>query len=303
MSRIATITLAAASLVPPALAEEEPLHFAFDHVGWMVDQDTLDMLAESSVLAEEFAHTTVRRSPDGVPFAVYVYGKLSYLEFMLVDAARQIGLDVAAGDGMVAFNAEEEGSVDRIIARMGEQYPESNPQKGFRTLNLGEQSIPWFHTALFDYQRGHEGFGAWVKEYHREFKNQATGGRSPIGDVTRIRDAPPVSHHPDKLLEDVVSLTAAVPDTRRRNLVNLLTELGYEVDERGTTTVLTGAENVLRLIPRTDQKYVITSVELSLTRKQEGEEEYRFGSDIVLRFEDGRRAVWEFGGSNEDLVH
>ncbi|MEJ2240132.1 MAG: hypothetical protein P8X82_17715, partial [Gemmatimonadales bacterium] len=74
----------------------------------------------------------------------------------------------------------------------------------------------------------------------------------------------------DRYFKDVVSMTVAVTDTRRVHLVNRLTELGYAIDRSGDVTVCTGKENVIRLIPKTDQKYSITRMTLSLMRANEG---------------------------------
>jgi hypothetical protein len=294
----AVLLLASTAVIAQAPSSDEArMHFAIDHVAWILDQETLDALADSPLLQNEFANSGGRKTQDGgVWGGFYLYGlHTQYLEF--VSQVRQSGLGVAPGDGMIAFNAEKEGSVDWIIARMSEKYPESNPSKSLKKLKRGEEEIPQSHVAVFDYGTGHEGFGAWVLELHQEFKNRMSGGRAEVGDITRARAGPRVRHHPDRYFRDVVSVTATVSDTRRRNLVNLLTELGYEIKRFDDITVCTGEENVVELIPKTNQKYAITRIEMSLMRPKEGQKVYRFGPDIVLTFADGPEAVWEFGGA------
>jgi hypothetical protein len=269
------------------------LHYPIDHVAWILNQETLNVIAESTLLRDEFANSSSRRSPDDDTLeAFYLWGSLTYLEFV---ARPDPGLEVAPGDAMVAFNAETEGSVDWIIARMREDHPESNPSRSLMTLR-GDESIPFAHVATFDYETGHQGFGAWVLEQHREFRYRASGGRAQLGDISRVKSNPAYRHHPDKFFKDVISVTAAVSETRRRNIVNLLAELGYEIEQSDTKTVCTGDENVIELIPRTDQKYAITRIRVSLTRLKEGERVYRFGPDITLTFGDGLEAEWAFGG-------
>jgi hypothetical protein len=296
MSLVLSLYVAAAVAQKPSSSDAR-VHFAIDHVAWILDQETLDAIAESPLLRNEFANSGGRKTPDGGDWGgFYLYGlHTQYLEF--VSQVRQSGLGVAPGDGMIAFNAEKEGSVDWIIAEMSEKHPESTPTKSLKMFNRGEEEIPQSHVAIFDYETGHEGVGAWVLELHQEFKNRASGGRAEIGDITRVRIGPPVRHHPDKYLKDVVSVTVAVSDARRRNLVNLLTELGYEIKQSGDMTVCTGEENVVELISKTNQKYAITRIEMSLMRPKEGQKVYRFGPDIVLTFADGPEAVWEFGGA------
>lgn len=285
----------AQSPVDVTVSDDTKVHFAIDHVAWILDQETLDAIADSLLMQKEFANSGGRKSADGDWGGFYLYGKhTQYLEF--VAEVRQPDLNVAPGDGMVAFNAEKEGSVDWIIARMSEKHPESNPTKSLKTFVRGENKIPQSHVAMFDYETGHEGFGAWVLELHQEFKNRASGGLAKIGDITRVRVGPPVRHDPDKYFKDVLSVTAAVSETRRRNLVNLLRELGYEIVQSDGKTVCTGKENVIELISRNNQKYAITRIQVSLTRPKAGKKVYRFGSDIVLTFGDGPEAVWEFGG-------
>ncbi|MCP3993600.1 MAG: hypothetical protein GY722_00845 [bacterium] len=291
---------AAAAVVKEPSSMDAKVHFPIDHVAWILDQETLDALAESPMLQNEFANSGVHKRGDGGDWgALILYGsRTQYLEFRA--EVRQPGLDVAPDDTMVAFNAEKEGSVDWIIARMSEKYPESNPSKSLKKFKRGGEEIPQSHVASFYYETGAEGLGAWVLEIHQEFKNRASGGRTKIGDISRVRYGPPVRHHPDKYFKDVVSVTVAVSDTRRRNLVNLLTELGYEIKESDDIAVCTGEENVVELIPKTNQKYAISRIEMSLMRPKEGQKVYRFGPDIVLTFADGPEAVWEFGGLAHD---
>lgn len=270
-------------------------HFPIDHVAVIFDDETLDAMAESPLLQNEFANSGGRKSEDGGTWeAFYLYGlHTQYLEF--VSRVRQPGLQVAPGDGMIAFNAETEGSIDWIIGRMKQSFPESNPTKSIKTLARSDEKVPYAHVATFNYETGHEGIGAWALELHQEFKHRMSGGRAEIGDISRARIGPPVRHDPDKYFRDVVSVTVAVTDTRRVHLLDLLTELGYETAQFGEATVCKGKENVIELVPKTHQKYAITRMTVSLTRTKEGRKVYRFGPDVVLTFGEGPEAVWEFG--------
>ena len=184
MRRLALAVSVVLSLYADAAAAQESAsrdakaHFAIDHVAWILDQETLDAIAESPLLQNEFANSSGRHTTDGRRLGgFYLYGlRTQYLEF--VSQFRQSGVGVAPGDGMVAFNAEKKGSVDWIIARMSEKHTESSPSKSLKVFPRGEEDIPHSYVASFNYETGHEGFGAWVLELHQEFKYRASGGRA-----------------------------------------------------------------------------------------------------------------------------
>ncbi len=116
------------------------VQFAIDHVAWILNQETLDALAGSPLLQNEFSNSRGQKAWDGGGLGSFsLFGeRTQYLEFRR--EVRQEGLEVSAGDGMVAFNAEKKGSVDWIIARMTEEHPESTPSKSLKTLMRGEPS-------------------------------------------------------------------------------------------------------------------------------------------------------------------
>jgi len=134
------IELAPRALGEEPLAADATIHFPIDHVAWILDQGTLDALAESPFLQNEFANSGTKTIGDGQHRqAFYLYGRhTQYLEFM--SQVRQPDLEVVPGDGMVAFNAEQEGSVDWIISRMGERHPESRPSPNRCHTPLGERT-------------------------------------------------------------------------------------------------------------------------------------------------------------------
>ena len=182
---------------------------------------------------------------------------------------------------------------------MEAHHPESKPSRYIRHIAARGEQFPYSHTATFHHDTGHEGFGAWAMEYHHDFKNRMTDGRSDPGDITREKSAPPYAHHPHKHFNDIVSVTAAVSDVRRKNLVNLLRAMGYEVRARGDVTVCRGNENIVKLVPRTNEGYAIQRIVVSLMRPKDGQRVYRFGPDVTLTFGDGLEAEWTFGRIDE----
>lgn len=264
-------------LLGESAAAQTPL-FHLDHLGCGVEPAILDELAGSRFLADTFAHAAPGGARDGdVAWSgFYVYGRLTYMEIFLAEG---FPVPTETGDCMMALNAEAPGSVVWLLDTMKVALPASRPQRFERRINLRGREFDWFSAALFDWEdKG--GLGVWALEYNPEFKRNASPDlyQEP-GDITRERGAPPVAHHPHKLLEDVVGLTLALDPGRIETLSAQLRVMGYRIEDDGREAAAIAPDLTIRMRPRTGERYTIAAIHMRLTRAVPQQSIHRFGDE------------------------
>jgi hypothetical protein len=98
------------------------------------------------------------------------------------------------------------------------------------------------------------------------------------------------------LMKDVTSLTLALPAEDRERLRAPLRAVGYAVREEKGTTVCTGPDVRLRIVPPTGAARGVVEVEFSL-QSRAPRAEHRLGAAVLTV--DGDRAHLRFGAQAE----
>jgi len=94
----------------------------------------------------------------------------------------------------------------------------------------------------------------------------------------------------------VVGVQVAVPASRRAQLADLLSLVGYASDDRGAVTVWRGAGFKVVVTTPTDlEHYALRKVRLSLTRSRTGHTLHHLGRSVLLRFEEADEAFLDLG--------
>ena len=277
------------------VASQTPL-FHLDHLGCAVAPGVLEAMTASRFLADTFAHAAPggARDRDVSWSGFYVYGRFTYLELF---RAESFAVPAETGDCMMALNAETPGSVDWLLDTMNVALPASHPHRLDRRINLRGRELDWFSAALFEWEdKG--GLGVWALEYDPEFKHDASPRLYPEpGDITRERGAPPVAHHPDKLLADVIGLTLALDPKRMQTVSGQLRIMGYRIEEGDRGITAQAPDLTIRMRPRNGEPYSIASVRMSLTRAVAERSIYRFGG------EEGEGATLVVGPGDEAVLY
>jgi len=105
--------------------------------------------------------------------------------------------------------------------------------------------------------------------------------------ASRIHRSPP--YRQDRLLHDIVACTVTVGTTERDTLIQNFQAYGYAIRDEGQHIVANGPEFTLTILPIKPGERRSASIEMTLNRKNTGNESYRMG-DSELRFQ-GRRAT------------
>lgn len=271
---------------------EVPPPFSVNHVGCVVEQATIDAVASSEFLTNEFANVMPfeAATSEGESWSNHtIWGELTYIEFLTPESADQLGLEM--GDCFLALHAEEAGGVQWLADQMSARYPESNPRVRFREFVRGAEQIPWAYLVTFDYDSGASRFGVWATEYHPQFKHRMAPAQYPEpGDISRLRKGPRVAFHAEKYFRDVAGLQVAVSALRRSQLVELFSLIGMTPEDRGASTVWKGKDFEVEVAVAPDSPdFALRAVRLDLTRPKTGQRAYQFGPSARLRF--GERAV------------
>lgn len=279
-------------------AREDPPPFSLDHVGCVVDQATIDAVASSRFLTDEFAHVMPfeAATSEGESWSNYtIWGELTYIEFLTPESADQLGLEM--GDCFLALHAEKAGGVQWLANQMSTRYPESNPRVRFREFVRGAEQIPWAYLVTFDYNSGASGFGVWATEYHPQFKHRMAPAQYPEpGDISRLRKGPRVAFHAEKYFRNVVGLRVVVSALRRSQLAELFSLIGMTSEHRGASTLWKGKDFEVEVAVAPDSPdFALRAVRLDLTRPKTGQRACQFGTSARLRFGERAVAILELG--------
>lgn len=279
--------------LPAGLLASQELSVAFvpDHLGCVVDDETLTEMVESKFLSSQFAHATLGAAPP--PSSNYfLWGELTYFEIINPRLAGALGVRV--GDCMIALNSNQRGGLQVLFDSLNQTPIETSPSMTLRQLNRAGQSIPWYYAVDFDHERI-SGLGLWFKEYHPEFKSRMDPALSEPDDISRERGPPEFAHHPDKHFQDVTGVTVAVPPKRRAQLETLLDATGFVAGpDREGPTWATDEFEIEFIAALGPESYAIREIRLSLTRSLGGgQRSYDFGS-VTLEFRSEDEAALVF---------
>ena len=273
-----------------------------NHFYVTVDADTYKAIESSSFLREEFApfeqRTTVRK--DMTYTGSYFYGVHTYFEFF--EVGRSLGR--VPGASAIAFGVEVPGASPLLRERL-----EAALKTPFRvdpiTRRTGDRDVDWFYMTTTGDRAAPALLQSWVMEYRGGYLAEwypelrpATRGitRAEILEryAAKIGEA---ERRQQKLLEDVVEVTLALPAAESSRFATECEALGYregtDGNTGGDTVTWAGFGSTFHLVPATEKARGIIAVRFSLRREKQGERQYRFGNS-VLRFNDDRSAVWTF---------
>lgn len=262
-----------------------------NHFFVVVDSATYKEIEQSAFMRREFAvterRTTVRN--DMSYTALYFYGLNTYFEFF--DASAQGRFN---GSGL-ALGPDRAGALQEIVKELA---PEISAAPEPVTRQYEGQQVPWFYAAGPKDSSFDAGFTLWLMEYHPRFLSEwhpRRGGRN--GGVSRKqvlqRYAAVLQDIPARpLFEDVIALTIAATGPERERLAGLCGRLGYSRRAVSGATVLKGPGVELRLVAGTGDARGIREITMRVRGAPEGQTEFRFGPNSVLRFHGNGLATW-----------
>lgn len=265
-----------------------------NHFFLTLDAESYKAIQASPFLRDEFApfeqRTTVRQ--DISYTGVYFYGAHTYFEFFEAGSG---GLGRMPGASGVAFGVEAVGASLRLQQRLQAALGVPVAVRP-TTRRTGDRDVDWFYGTSD--QQPSPLLQSWVMEYREHFLDDwyndlkpATRGitRAEILEryVAKIGEADKRSQ---KLLEDVIEITLALPDAERRHLLKMCEALGYRAT--GETRCEGPGITFVFVAPKTDVRG-ITAVKFSLRRAKSGQSRYQFGK-TTLQFNADRTAVWTF---------
>lgn len=269
-----------------------------NHFFLTLDAESYDAVQSSSFLRDEFApfeqRTTVRQ--DITYTGSYFYGAQTYFEFF--EAGR--GLGRMTGASGIAFGVEAAGASQGLKPRLAEALAVPVAVRPI-TRRVGDRDLDWFYMTVAEDKQPSPLLQTWVMEYRESFLKDWYG---ELGPATRgITRAEVLERYAaklgeadkrrQKLLENVVELTLALPDGERARLLKACEAFGYQVTTAAGRSRCRGPQVTFNIDAPKGEARGITAVKFSLRRAKQGEKRYRFGK-TVLQFNDDRTAVWTF---------
>jgi hypothetical protein len=258
------ICAAAQGSVPPVY---------LNHVVIYVSAETYDALKASPLIRNQFSDSseaTIHAEGGSINYTgLYLVGMNTYLEIF------------ATGLSELSHKVEPPG---RVFFGMWIDHRTQLPaiHERLPMVEMGTrrdaQNQPWYDY-IGDDPAKTEGVNSFVF------------GLYPDGVVrsaaSRIHRSPP--YRQDRLLHDIVACTVTVGTTERDTLIQNFQAYGYAIRDEGQHIVANGPEFTLTILPIKPGERRSASIEMTLNRKNTGNESYRMG-DSELRFQ-GRRAT------------
>ncbi len=279
----------------PTQAQSKLPSVFLNHFYIVVDSTTHKDIEQSPFLRREFAATEQRTTvrTDMSYTGLYFYGTNTYFEFFDLSS----GASSRFGFGGLAFGVDQEGGLQAIAQALPDSF--SVGQQPITRQYEGKQ-VPWFYTGEPKSFPKTSPFVVWLMEYHERFLNEwnpMVGARAQ--GITRkqilqrytavLKDVPAKPY-----FEDVVALTVALDEERRKRLSEFCKQLGYGERTAGDAMLLKGPDIELRLVQQTEELRGIQEITMRVNRKPKDRSEFRFGAKSVLRFRDNGLATWSF---------
>ena len=278
---------------PPRTLSGETMDTIYlNHFFVTIDAESYKAIESSPFLRDEFApfeqRTTVRQ--DITYTGSYFYGEHTYFEFF--EVGKSLGREMGAGG--LAFGVEALGASPRVQARLKAALDSPVAVMPI-TRRVNDHDVNWFYMTTVPPTQLLQ---TWVMEYRDSFLQDWYAELRPATrGITRAeileRYAAKIGEgdkRRQKLLEDVVEITFALPDAERGQLVKVCEAFGYRVVNAPSGSRCEGPQVAFNLATPTGTARGITAVKFSLRHEKQGEKLYRFGK-TVLRFNDDRRRV------------
>ncbi|MEN3332538.1 MAG: hypothetical protein V7641_1903 [Blastocatellia bacterium] len=268
-----------------------------NHFFLTVDAESYNAIQSSAFLRDEFApfeqRTTVRQ--DLTYTGSYFYGAHTYFEFF--EAGRASGRVLGASG--IAFGVEAPGASLRLKPRLEAAFKMPVAVRPI-TRRVGDRDLDWFYMTTADGTQPSL-LQTWVMEYRDSFLNDWYGELKPATrGITRAEILERYTarlgendKRRQKLLEDVIEITLALPDAEGARLLKACEAFGYRATNSAGKTRCAGPGITLTLIAPNSYVRGIIAVKFSLRHAKQGQKTYRFGKS-VLQFNDDRTALWTF---------
>jgi Family of unknown function (DUF5829) len=268
-----------------------------NHFFLTIDAESYHAIQSSPFLHDEFApfeqRTTVRQ--DITYTGSYFYGAHTYFEFF--EAGRASGR--ALGASGIAFGVEAMGASLRLKPRLETALAMPAAVRPI-TRRVGDRDIEWFYMTTADGTQPSL-LQTWVMEYRDSFLHDWYGELKPATrGITRAEILERYTarlgendKRRQKLLEDVVEITLALPDAERARLLKACEAFGYQVTAGAGQWHCLGPQVTFNVVTPNGEARGITAVKFSLRHAKPGQQTYRFGKS-VLQFNNDRTAVWTF---------
>jgi len=268
-----------------------------NHFFLTIDAESYHAIQSSPFLRDKFApfeqRTTVRQ--DITYTGSYFYGAHTYFEFF--EAGRASGR--ALGASGIAFGVEAMGASLRLKPRLETALAMPSAVRPI-TRRVGDRDVEWFYMTTADGAQPSL-LQTWVMEYRDSFLNDWYGELQPATrGITRAeileRYTAKLGENDkrrQKLLENVVEITLALPDAERARLLKACEAFGYRATNSAGKTRCEGPGITFTLVAPNSDVRGITAVKFSLRHAKSGQQTYRFGK-TVLQFNADRTAVWTF---------
>jgi hypothetical protein len=295
---VAVASLLAA--VPSSSPAETPA-VLLNHFFSVTDAATYAEAQSNRFLTREFApfekRTTVRN--DQTYTGIYFYGRHTYFELF------EPGGQGPAGTSGLAFGVEIPDGSAAIKARWTEAA--GGADGGPVTRRTDTDDVPWFEMTYAAEGRpaptNEPVFRVWLMEYHKDFLARWYPDLTPARSITRadvldryVARIGQAARRGTFLMKDVVSITYALTDEERERLAAQLRAVGYAARDDKGTTVLTGPDARVRVVPAHGEARGVREAEFSLQTRV-SRAQHRFGTAVLTVEADRARLV--LGGDSK----
>ncbi len=263
-----------------------------NHVNMVLDEQTYNDILNSEFLKTEFADliTNTATADDMETWSgIYITGETTYME-IFKEGDRK---DYSRGCCAMGLSTEEPGEIDNIFVNIRENL-NPNVKKVLRKRKLESTEIPWFYCLKCDGNEEKGKLNTTVIEYHEDYlKELMAGSDYPTSGISRkIYNNRYYKY--SRLMNNITEITIAMDDDKVEDFCREMALFGYEINKKNGIINCKGPEILFKIVEQNDECKGITSLKFKLNDNKYGQQEYKFGPESVLKFNDDKTAVWTF---------
>jgi len=261
-----------------------------NHVLRTVPPGTYQAIRESSFLRNVFAGSEERETSadSGDTWTgLYFYGEHSYFEFFMPEPG-----EPSEGSG-IAFSVERTGELRQLGAILASATSRDVAIQSKRRVR-GSERVPWASFLFIGSDDPDSVFGPWVMEIDPDYHRLWYSEESPQTDGVSRWHQNAKRYDADRLLKDLVGVTAALTRDEADCLVRDLRVCGYGFSQSEGALVGSGPGCSIRIIEPGQAVHGVTQADFELNRAMDAGEARRIG-DTTLLFLGGLSAAWTFG--------
>ena len=264
---------------------------SLNHFFVVVDEATFEDIRTSEYLRETFAvtETKVTQRSDATYSGFYVYGENTYFEIL----TRSLSLWESA----IILSGDQAGDLERIRSS---QLPQLIINQSPITREYRGSQIPWFTPAENLPYPSYSKLGLGLMEYHPSYLTQYYP--NPLLLTTSVSRRDVLARYAsilgieqsDRLLKDVIGITANVARSDRFEFSRFFETLGFEPTEDADSVSFTGNAFKLTVASSSSSISRVREVRLQLREAPDTETTLEFGENSLLHITDDGKAVWSF---------